>query len=101
MLVLCIILSIGLGYGISCFLFATLLERSNDIGNTIGEASRYTVGISYNNTRNEMKADEAEKFGTWYITDEDRKLAMPPEEGQVRQSPQGQRNIGWNSRFTR
>ncbi len=43
--VLSFVLAIGLGFGLACLIFASLLSKSNDIGNSIGDAAHYTVGI--------------------------------------------------------
>lgn len=41
MAVIALILSIGLGFGLACFLFASLLSKSNNIGDSVGEAEQY------------------------------------------------------------
>ena len=53
--ILALILSVGLGFGLACFIFATLLAKSNDIGNSIGEVAHYSVGITYDLNLNKMK----------------------------------------------
>jgi hypothetical protein len=75
--ILALIIALGLGFGLSCFLFASLLSRSNDIGNNVGEASRYTVGIEYDITTNNLSDAEVKSFGRDYITEEDRTGTEP------------------------
>lgn len=101
MAVLFIILSTGLGYGLTFLVFATILEKSNDLGNSIGSASRYSNGIAYDISRDDLKYEQATSYLSRYIKDEDRDHAEPPSNGKVEQSPVVQKNIGWNSRFTK
>lgn len=75
--ILALIIALGLGFGLSCFLFASLLSGSNDIGNNVGEASRYTVGIEYDITTNNLSDAEVKSFGRGYITEEDRTRIEP------------------------
>lgn len=72
MVILALIIALGLGSGLSCFLFASILSKSNDIGNTVGEYSKYTVGIDYDMRTNNLTDDEVKSFGRGYITEEDR-----------------------------
>ena len=73
--VLSFVLAIGLGFGLACLIFASLLSKSNDIGNSIGDAAHYTVGISYDRSVDRLKRDERDTFGTGYFRDEE--LAKP------------------------
>ena len=75
--ILALIIALGLGFGLSCFLFASLLSKSNDIGNNVGEASWYTVGIEYDITTNNLSDAEVKSFGRDYITEEDRTGTEP------------------------
>lgn len=70
--ILALIIALGLGFGMSCFIFASLLSKSNDIGNNVGEYSRYTFGIEYDMRTNNLTDDEVKTFGRGYITEEDR-----------------------------
>lgn len=101
MAVLVVIFSIGLGFGLTFFVFASLLERSNDIGNSIGTASTYSNGIKYDIARNDITYEQAASYVSRYIKDEDRDRADPPSNGKVEQPAVQKKNIGWNSRFTR
>ena len=69
--VLSFVLAIGLGFGLACLIFASLLSKSNDIGNSIGDAAHYTVGISSDRSVDRLKRDERETFGTGYFREEE------------------------------
>jgi hypothetical protein len=69
--VLSFVLAIGLGFGLACLIFASLLSKSNDIGNSIGDAAHYTVGISYDRSVDRLKRDERDTFGTGYFREEE------------------------------
>ena len=38
--VFALLLAIGLGFGLACLIFASLLDKSNDIGNSIARYGR-------------------------------------------------------------
>ena len=78
MAILALILAIGLGFGLACFIFASLLTKSNDIGNSIGEASHYTVGITYDRTVNKMSKDERNNFALSYFRNDEEKAKSEP-----------------------
>ena len=44
--VICVI-SIALGFALACLIFAVLLSRSNDIGNSVGMVEDYKIDISF------------------------------------------------------
>lgn len=69
--VLALVLAIGLGFGLACLIFASLLAKSNDIGNSIASSSRYSVGINYDRSRDKLKKDEKDSFTVGYIHQED------------------------------
>lgn len=41
------VLAIGVGFGLACLIFASLLFKSNDLGDSVGKAELYTSGIDY------------------------------------------------------
>ena len=43
--ILALVLACVLGFGIACVIFSFILAKSNDIGNSVGSASQYTIGI--------------------------------------------------------
>lgn len=69
--VFALLLAIGLGFGLACLIFASLLDKSNDIGNSIASSSRYSIGINYDRSRDKLKKDEKESFTVGYIHKED------------------------------
>ena len=70
MTVIALILSIGLGFGLACLIFASLLSKSNDIGNSICSASSYSGGVVFDRRSDRMKKDEKETFALSYTRDE-------------------------------
>ena len=85
--ILALILSVGLGFGLACLIFATLLAKSNDIGNSIGEVAYYSVGITYDLNRNKMKDSEKETFALGYFREEEKnKKVVPASDKLVEQS---------------
>ena len=68
--VVAFILAIGLGFGLACLIFASLLDKSNDIGNSIGTASTYSEGVVFDRRVDRMKKEERESFGSTYTLDE-------------------------------
>lgn len=79
MTVLALILAAGLGFGLSCFIYATLLSISNDIGNSVGEASHYSAGIIYDRTRDKISSSEKEIFALGYFREEEQNRRKEPE----------------------
>lgn len=84
--ILAFILSIGLGFGLACLIFASILAKSNDIGNNMAEASRYTPGIDYDRSRDKLNKSERDSFTTGYIHAEDIDPNEPLGEKPVEQS---------------
>ncbi len=83
---LALVLSIGLGFGLACWIFATLLAKSNDIGNSIADAACYTTGIDYDRSRDKLKKEERESFSMGYIHAEDVNPNEPAGEKLVEQT---------------
>ena len=88
-------LAIGLGFGLACMIFATLLSRSNDIGNSVGHYKDYSDGIAFVFFRdNLMKSavpdyDEVQNFGTSFISEADRNRPEPASDQLVEQPLSG------------
>lgn len=57
----------GLGFGLSCFIFASLLSKSNDIGNSVGEVSRYAARPCFDRSIHRMTPDDEREFTRKYI----------------------------------
>ncbi len=100
--ILALILAFGLGYGIVFVIFSYVLDKSNDIGNNVGSADRYTIGIAYDVSRDKLSDDEIDSFGNGYIRNEDRIRNNEPDVEQlVEQTLSKPDNLGWNSKSTR
>lgn len=85
--ILSFILSIGLGFGLACLIFASLLSKSNDIGNSIGEASHYTTGVTFDRRQDKIKKSEKDTFAIGYCrVDEQRKWKEPASDKMVEQT---------------
>ena len=84
--VFALLLAIGLGFGLACLIFASLLDKSNDIGNSIASSSRYSIGINYDRSRDKLKKDEKESFTIGYIHMEDYNPNEPSSEKLVDQT---------------
>lgn len=65
-----LILAIGLGFGISCHIFASILSKSNDIGNSVGEASQYDAKVKYDRSMHGMDEYQDKEFREKYLCDE-------------------------------
>ena len=68
--VLSLILAIGLGFGLSCHIFASILAKSNDIGNSVGEPSQYKAEVKYDRTMHRMDEFQKKEFTQKYLNDE-------------------------------
>ena len=68
--VIAFILSVGVGFGLACLIFASILSKSNDIGNSIGSASNYSGGVVFDRRADRMKKDERESFALSYTRDD-------------------------------
>lgn len=100
--ILALVLACILGFGIVCVIFSFILAKSNDIGNSVGSASQYTIGISYERSKDKLSDDEIDSFGHGYIRNEDRNRDNEPDVDQkVEQAPSRLNNKGWDSKFTR
>ncbi|MBE7072636.1 MAG: hypothetical protein E7383_07810 [Ruminococcaceae bacterium] len=84
--VFALLLAIGLGFGLACLIFASLLDKSNDIGNSIASSSRYSIGINYDRSLDKLKKDEKESFTIGYIHKEDYNPNEPSSEKLVDQT---------------
>ena len=101
--ILALVLACVLGFGIACVIFSFILAKSNDIGNSVGFASQYTIGISYDISKDKLSDDEIDSFGYGYIRNEDRNRDNEPDfDKEVERSLQlNEDNHGWNSKFIR
>lgn len=59
----------GLGFGLSFWIFGTLLERSNNIGDSRGTSNDYRAYVNYTARRDKMSKSERESFCNMYGED--------------------------------
>lgn len=67
--ILICIVSIALGFALACLIFAVLLSRSNDIGNSTGKVTDYKIDVSFDVRKDRLevyslKVDETDLFCT-------------------------------------
>ena len=80
---LAIILAPGLGFGLVCFIFAHLLAKSNDIGDSIGDAAFYTDGVNFDTRMDRISKAEKENFAFTYSRLLERKYIEPDDAAPV------------------
>ena len=68
--ILALILSIGLGFGLSCLMFASILSKSNDIGNSVAVASHYKMKHKFDRSMHRMTDYDKKEFNQKYMCDE-------------------------------
>lgn len=61
--IISILFSVFLGFAITCFIFAVILSRSNDIGNSTGMVEDYKIDISFDADK---RGDHA-LYCDWYF----------------------------------
>ena len=66
-LVFSLSLAIGLGFGLSCHIYASILKKSNDIGNSVGEVSHYDAEVKFDRTMHRMDCLQTDEFNNKYI----------------------------------
>lgn len=80
--IISIFFSVFLGFAITCFIFAVILSRSNDIGNSTGMVEDYKIDISFDADK---RGDHA-LYCDWYFEEiapdpnepDPEKLVEPP-----------------------
>ena len=63
LLIISILFSVSLGFALACFIFAIILSRSNDIGNSTGTVEDYKIDISFDADK---RGDHA-LYCDWYF----------------------------------
>lgn len=89
--VICVI-SIALGFALACLIFAVLLSRSNDIGNSVGMVEDYKIDISFDISKNQLeqswaRRDEADLFVIKYSENIDLGIEEPDPDKVVEAMP--------------
>lgn len=57
-----LLFAIGVGFGVSCWLFGTLLEKSNNIGDSRGNKYEYHAFVNYTCRREKLSDSERNSF---------------------------------------
>ena len=86
------IISAALGFALACLVFAVILSRSNDIGNSTGMAEDYKIDISFDVSKDRLeqnwaKLDEADLFITEYSENIDSGIEEPDPDKLVEEMP--------------
>ena len=61
LLIISTLFSVSLGFALACFIFAIILSRSNDIGNSTGTVEDYKIDISFD----DFECDAHALFFEW------------------------------------
>ena len=54
--------AIGLGFGLSCWIFGTILDKSNNIGDSHGDKNEYGAYVVYTTKKDRLSKDEKKSF---------------------------------------
>ena len=73
---LAILFASGVGFGLACWLMGTLLDKSNNIGDSHGNAGEYGAYIAYTQKMNRMSNTDRDRFCNLYSI----KIDLPSEE---------------------
>ena len=56
------VLALGVGFGVSCWIFGTLLDKSSNIGDYKGDRGDYNAYANFNTKRDKMDKGEIQSF---------------------------------------
>ena len=54
--------AIGVGFGISCWIFGTLLDKSNNIGDSRGAKYEYNTNVNFTSRSDKMSKSESDSY---------------------------------------
>ena len=69
--------AIGVGFGLSFFIYGTLLDKSNNIGDSKGDKGTYGVHVNYTMKRDRLNNTEKNSFSSTYAKRIDNLTASP------------------------
>lgn len=64
--VISFLFAIGVGFGLSCWIFGTLLDKSNNIGDSRGNKYEYRAFVNFTARRDKMSDSERNSFCSMY-----------------------------------
>jgi len=67
----------GLGFGLSCFIYGSMLDKSNNIGDSKGDKNAYNVHVNFLVRKDRMSNQEKNTFSSTYAERIDNREAMP------------------------
>lgn len=59
---LALLFASGLGFGLSCWIFGTILEKSNNIGDSRGDKNQYGAFVVYTDQKDRLSKDERQSY---------------------------------------
>ena len=57
-----LLFALGLGFGLSCWIFGTILEKSNHIGDSRGDKNQYGAFVVYTDQKDRLSKDERQSY---------------------------------------
>ena len=54
--------AIGVGFGLSCWIFGTMLDKSNNIGDSKGAKYEYNTNVNFTSRIDEMSKSESDSY---------------------------------------
>ena len=64
--ILAFLFAIGLGFGLSCWIFGTILDKSNNIGDSRGKINDYRAYVTFTARKDRMSKSERDSFSARY-----------------------------------
>ena len=59
---LALLFALGLGFGLSCWIFGTILDKSNNIGDSRGGKNEYGAYIVYTDKKDRLSKDDRQSY---------------------------------------
>ena len=69
--------AIGVGFGLSFFIYGTLLDKSNNIGDSKGDKNAYSAHVNFTMKKDRLSGSEKNSFSTAYSKRIDNLVASP------------------------
>ena len=75
--IMAFLFAIGLGFGLSCWIFGTILDKSNNIGDSHGKSIDYRAYVTFTARKDRMSNAERDSFSARYAERIDSPSAGP------------------------